>query len=81
MLSGYLVGNSSIGLDSSILKESTISKRVSLWEEWCGKFESQKLSQILQSPVRMRTLSILTSVSLRYFKADWDKSEYTFIRK
>ena len=29
----------------------------------------------------MRTLLILTSVFLRYFKADWDKSEYTSIKK
>ena len=26
-------------------------------------------------------LLILTSVSLRYFKADWDKSKYTLIKK
>ena len=29
----------------------------------------------------MRTLLILTLVSLGYFKADWDKSEYMLIRK
>ena len=54
---------------------------MSLWVEWYGKFGSQKLSLILKFPVIMRTLLILTSVFLRYFKADWDKSEYTLIKK
>ena len=77
----YLVRKDSIGLDNSMLKESAISKRVFLWEEWCRKHRSQSLSQILKSPVKIRILSMLTSVSLRYFKADWDKSEYTLIKK
>ena len=81
MLSEYLVGKGLIGLDNSILKELAILKRVSLWGEWCGKFRFQKLSWILKLLVRMRILSILTSVSLRYFKANWDESEYTLIRK
>ena len=75
------MGKGLIGLDNFILKESASLKRVSLWEEWCGKLGFQKLSQILKSPVRMRMLSILTSVSLRYFKANWDESEYILIRK
>ena len=76
-----LVGEGLIGVDNSMLKELAISKRVSLWEEWCRKLELQTLSWILKSPVRMRTLSMLTSVSLRYFKVDWDESKYTLIRK
>ena len=36
---------------------------------------------MLKSPVIIRMLLILTSVSLRYFKADWDESEYTLIKK
>ena len=77
----YLVGKSSVGLESSNWKESAISKRMSLWVEWYGKFRSQKLSLMLKSPVIIRTLLILTSVSLRYFKTNWDKSEYTLIKK
>ena len=77
----WSMGKCLIGLDNFILKESASLKRVSLWEEWYGKFGFQKLSQILKSPVRMRMLLILTSVSLRYFKANWDESEYILIRK
>jgi len=65
-----LVEKGLIDMDNSMLKELAISKRVSLWGEWCGKPRSQTLSWILKSPVRMRTLSMLTSVFLRYFKAD-----------
>ena len=36
---------------------------------------------MLKFPVIMRTFPMLTSVSLRYFKADWDESEYTLIKK
>jgi len=36
---------------------------------------------MLKSPVIIRTLSMLTSVSLRYFKAACDKSEYMLIKK
>ena len=36
---------------------------------------------MLKSPVIMRILLILTLVSLRYFKANWDESEYTLIKK
>jgi len=34
VLSEYLVGRNSVGLESSTWKESAISERVSLWEEW-----------------------------------------------
>ena len=80
LLSEYLVGKNSASLEISNWKESAILKRVILWAKWYRKLESQKLSLILKSLV-MRILLILTSVSLRYFKANWDKSEYTLIRK
>ena len=75
----YLVGKSSVGLESSNWKESAILKRISLWVEWYGKSGSQKLFLMLKSPVMIRTLLILTSVFSRYFKANWDESEYTLI--
>jgi len=77
----YLVGKNSVGLEISSWKELAISKRVFLWEEWYRKFGFQKLSLILKSLVMMRILLILTLVFLRYFKADWDESEYTLIKK
>ena len=80
-LSKYLVGTCSVGLDSSKCKESATSIRISLWMEWYRKCGSQLLSLILKFLVIMRTLLILTSVFLRYFKAAWDKSEYILIRK
>ena len=80
-MSEYLVEKNSVGLESSKQKESMILKKVSLWEKWYGKFGFQKLSLILKSFVMMRTLLILTSVFLRYFKAVWDESEYTLIKK
>ena len=74
-LSEYLVGKYLVGLDNSKWRESTNLKRISLCNEWCGKSGSQILSLILKSVVMIRTLPILTSVSLRYFKANWDESE------
>ena len=56
ILLGYLVEKNSIGLEISNQKESAISKRVSLWEEWYRKFGFQKQSLILKSLVMMRTL-------------------------
>ena len=73
--SEYLVGTQLVGNDSSRLKESTIIIRSSLKDEWWGKNESQILSLILKSPVMIKRFEILISVSLRYFKAVWDKSE------
>ena len=56
-----------------------MSIRVSLWMKWCVKLGSQLLSLILKSLVMIRTL-MLTSVSLRYFKAACDESEYILIQ-
>ena len=77
LLSEYLVGKNSVGLEIFNWKESAILKRVSLWREWYWKLGSQRQSLMLKLPIIMRTLLRSTSVSLRYFKADWDKSEYT----
>ena len=74
-MSEYLVGQGLVGNERVKLKESVIIKRSSLMDEWWGKEESYKLSLMLKSPVMTRTLSMLTSISLRYFKAKWDKSE------
>ena len=56
-------------------KESAIIIRLSLIEAWKGKDRSHKLSLMLKSPIIRRTLLILTSVSLRYFKAKCKESE------
>ena len=74
-LSENLVGKFWVGLEMARENESAISKRMSLWTEWKEKFESQRLSLMLKSPVIMMTLWILVSVSLRYLKANWDESE------
>jgi len=74
-LSKNLVEKFSVGLEMARGNESAISKRMSLWTEWKGKFKSHRLSLMLKSPVIMMMLWILVSVSLRYFKADWDESE------
>ena len=74
-MSENLVGPGLMGDDSAKSNESAIIIRLSLIEEWCGKRGSHKLSLTLKSPVIKRTWLILTLVSLRYFKAEWDKSE------
>ena len=61
----YLVEKNLVGLESSNWKESAILKRMSLWVEWYGKSRSQKLFLMLKFSVMIRTLLILTSVSLR----------------
>ena len=71
-LSEYLVGTWLVDLDSSRFIESATSIKKSLYMEWYGK---------LESPVIIKELLIPASVSLRYFKAICDKSEYTLIRK
>jgi len=81
LLSEYLVGKNSVDLERTNWNESAMSNRKSLYEEWWGKYGSQKLSLILKSSIMMRTLLILTSVFLRYFKADWNESKYTLIKK
>jgi len=74
-VSEYLVGQGLVGVNRARLNESAIIIKSSLIEKWNGKDKSHKLSLILKSPVIMRTLSMLTSVSLRYFKAKWEESE------
>jgi len=69
-MSEYLVGQGLVGDKRAKLKESVIIKRSSLIDEWWRKEGSHKLSLILKSSVMMRTLSMLTSISLRYFKAE-----------
>ena len=77
----YLVGQGLAVVDNIKLNESAIIRRLSLIVEWWGKLGFHKLSLMLKSPVMMRMLSILTSVSFRYFKAEWEESEYTFKMK
>ena len=74
-VSEYLVGQGLIGVNRERLNKSAIIIRSSLIEELKGKDRSHKLSLILKSPVIRRMLSMLTSVSLRYFKAEWEESE------
>ena len=75
LLSKNLVGKFSVGLDKARENESAILKSMSLWTEWKRKFESHRLFLMLKSLVIMMMLWILVSVSLRYFKANWDESE------
>ena len=79
--SEYLVGTWLVGQDNSKYKEFATSIRVFLWIEWYRKLGSQLSSLILESPVIIRILLILTSVFLRYFKTTWNKSEYILIKK
>ena len=69
-VSEYLVGQGLVEDKRNKLKESAIIKRSSPIEEWWGNKVSQRLSLMLKSPVMTRILLILTSVSLRYFKAE-----------
>ena len=71
----YLVETWTVVLDMHKFKELVISVSISLWTEWLGKREFQKLSLMLKSPDIMRTLLILASISLKYFKAIWEESE------
>ena len=73
--SEYLVGHGLVGLERVRSKESAIINKLSLIEEWKGKEGSYNLSLMLKSPVIKMMLSMLTSVSLRYFKAKCDESE------
>ena len=75
IVSEYLVGQGLVGDERAKLKESTIIRRLLLMDAWWGKEGSHKLSLILKSPVMTRTSSILTSISLRYFKAEWNESK------
>ena len=69
-ISEYLVRQGLVRINKARLNESAIIIKSSLIEEWKEKDESYKLSLILKSPVIRRTLLMLTSVSLRYFKAE-----------
>jgi len=71
----YLVGQGLVDDKRAKLNKSAMIKRSSLMDEWWGKEGSYKLFLILKSPVITRTLSMLTSISLRYFKVEWDESE------
>ena len=74
-VSENLVGPGLVGTDKARSNESAIINKLSLIKEWNGKDGFYKLSLMLKSSVIRRTLLILTSVSLRYFKAEWDESE------
>ena len=71
----YPVGHGLVGLERVRSKKSAIINKSSLIEEWKGNEGSHNLSLILKSLVIRMTLSILTSVFLRYFKAECDESE------
>ena len=75
VVSEYLVGHGLVGLERVRSKELAIINKLSLIEEWKGKEGSHNLSLILKLPVIRMTLSMLTSVSLRYFKAKCDELE------
>ena len=74
-MSEYLVGNGIVGVDKSKLKESAIIIRLLLIEEWYRKEGFYKLFLMLKSPDMISILLTFTSVSLRYFKVEWDESE------
>ena len=67
----YLVGQGLVGEERARSKEFAIIIKLSLIEEWKGKDEFYRLSLILKLSIIKRTLLILTSVSLKYFKAKW----------
>jgi len=71
----YLVEHRLVGVDSVRLNKLAIMIKSSLIEEWWEKDRSHKLSLILKSPVIRRTLSMLISVFLKYFKAECEESE------
>ena len=74
-LSKYLVGTWLVRIDKSKLNEFTIISKSSLIKKWYKKDGSQRLSQMLKSPVIIRRLQMSTLASFRYFKAKWEKSE------
>ena len=75
VVSKYLVGIGLIGIDSSKLDKSARINKLLLIEEWWGKEGFYRLSLMLKLSVIIIKLSIFTSVSLRYFKAEWKVSE------
>jgi len=71
----YLVRQGLIGINKERLNKLAIIIRSSLIEELKGKDRFYKLFLILKSPVIRKMLLMLTSVFLRYFKAEWEESE------
>ena len=71
----YLVGHRLVGLERERSKESAIIIKSSLIEECVGNKGSHKLFLMLKLPVIRMTLLMLTSVFLRYFKAEYEESE------
>ena len=69
------MGTGLVGYERPSERESVMSKRILLWAEWWGYIKSQKLSLMLKLSAIARTLGMLTSVSLRYFKTDCKESE------
>ena len=69
VVSENLIGPGLVGVERDKSNESANIIRSSLIEEWKGNDKSYKLSLMLKFPIMRRTLLILTSVSLRYFKA------------
>ena len=80
-LSVYLVGTWLVEDNKNKWNESVIIIKLLLIDKWCGKDESHKLSLILKSSTIIRRFQIFTSVSFRYFKAEWEALEYTFINQ
>jgi len=79
LLSEYLVETWLIGTERLRLKESAMIIKSSLIDKWWRNKGSHKLLQMLKSPVITKRLQMLISVSLRYFIAEWEESEYTFM--
>ena len=74
-MSEYLVRQKLVRVDRARLNELAIIIKLSQIEEWKEKDRFHKLSLILKSPVMKRTLLMLTSVFLRYFKAECNESK------
>jgi len=74
-LLAYLIRTWEVELEIFRFSELAISMSNLLWTEWLGNKESYELSLMLKSPVIMRTLLILASVFLRYFKVVCEESE------
>jgi len=74
-LSAYLIRTWEVRLEILNWNELAISASNLLYTEWLGNKGSHKLSLILKSPIIMRTLLILASVFLRYFKTIWEESK------
>jgi len=74
-MSEYLVGMQWVEIDRSKLKESAMIIKLSLIAEWWGKNGSQILSLILKLPVIINRFGMFTSVSLKYFKTEWEESK------